>query len=132
MPDQLLQFGGSLLSVVLLVWLVRRLELGCDRAIRDADDARRLAQEADHSFQPVDTALDRTGHAALLADDDGRIMLLRTHGTHHAARVLAAGAAAERRDGLLTVYPADRRFGKVALDLGEDAASWERRIGGAD
>ena len=131
MPDQLLQFGGSLIAVALLVWLVRRLELGPDRAIRDAGDARRLAQEADHSFAPLEVALDEGGHAALLSDMEGRIMLLRTHGTHHAARVLAAGATVSRREGRLTVDPADRRFGKVALDLGGEAASWERRIGGS-
>lgn len=132
MPDQLLQFGGSLMAVAMLVWLVRKLELGPDIAIRDAGEARRLAREADHSFQPAEVALDDSGHAALVADQGGRTMLLRVHGTHHAARILGSGAAVSSREGRLTIDPADRQFGTVTLHLGADAELWERRIGGSN
>ncbi|WP_174295750.1 hypothetical protein [Alteripontixanthobacter muriae] len=132
MPDQLLQFGGSLMAVAMLIWLVRKLELGPEREIRDEAEARRLAQEADHSFQPVEVALDTSGHAALLADKRGRTMLLRVHGTHHAARILTFGAVVGSHEGRLTIDAADRQFGTVTLDLGAEADIWEKRIGGSN
>ena len=73
----LLQFGGSLVAILALYWIARRLGLGGDARIRSEDDARDLAEEAHCGFEPHEIALDREGRGALLRDDKGRVMVLR-------------------------------------------------------
>lgn len=126
----LLQFGGSLLAILALYWIARRLGLGGDARIRSEDDARDLAEEAHCGFEPHEIALDREGRGALLRDDKGRVMVLRRHGAHFAARLLQPGTAARVEQDRLTLEPPDPRFGAVTLDLGPAAHDWATRIGG--
>lgn len=124
MTAQLLQFGGSLLAILALAWVAARLKLGGDLRIRDAEHARELAEEALCGFEPVATVIDRAGYGALLRDAAGRVLLLRRHGAHFAARLLDSHAHARLDRNFLTVATADRRFGSVTLDLGENAQYW--------
>lgn len=121
---ELLQFGGSLLAILVLAWLALKLGLGGDRRIRDEDELRQLAEEALYGFDPVEIAIDRAGLAALARDAEGRVMLLRRHGAHFASRLLDGHASVRLDRHFLVVGTSDRRFGAITLDLGEQAAAW--------
>lgn len=120
----LVQFGGSLVAIVALAWLAARLGLGGDQRIRDEDQARALAEEAICGFEPVDIVLDRAGMGALLRDANGRVLVLRRHGSHFAGRLLDSYAHARLDRHFLTLATSDHRFGSVTLDLGARAAEW--------
>ena len=121
---ELLQFGGSLLAILLIAWLAHRLKLGGDARIRSEEEARALAEEAMFGFQPVEVAIDRAGMGALLRDQAGRIMLLRRHGSHFAGRLIDSHAHIRLDRNSLMLATSDRRFGSVTFDLGEKAAIW--------
>lgn len=121
---QLLIFLGSLVAILALAWFARKLDLGGDARIRDEAQARELADEAMSGFVPVDVALDRAGMGALLRDEDGRIMLLRRHGSHFASRLLDSHSHVRLDRTNLTLATSDKRFGSVTFDLGEKAAIW--------
>ncbi len=121
---QLLQLAASLAAILALAWLAGRLRLGGDIRITDADHARRLADEVLSGFDPVDIVVDRSGYGALLRDEKGRIMLLRQHGVHFAGRVMHQRPEARLDQGSLTIYPDDKPFGPVTLNLGSEAQIW--------
>ena len=121
---ELLQFGGSLLAILLIALLAHRLKLGGDARIRSEEQARALAEEAMFGFQPVEVAIDRAGMGALLRDQAGRIMLLRRHGSHFAGRLIDSHAHIRLDRNSLMLATSDRRFGSVTFDLGEKAAIW--------
>ncbi len=132
MTAQLIQAGASLLAILALAWLARRLDLGADVRIRDEDEARQLAAEALCGFEAEDLALDRAGIGALLRDRMGRVMLLKRHGAHFAARLLDSHSHARLDRNFLTIGSGESTFGKVTLDLGDKAQVWAsslRRLG---
>lgn len=114
----------SLLAILGLAWLARRMGLGADVRIRSSEQARQLASEAVFGFEPVDLALDRAGIGALLRDDHGRVLLIKRHGAHFAARLLDTHADARLDRNFLTVGSGERTFGQVKLDLGDQAQVW--------
>lgn len=120
----LLQFGGSLVAILVLAWLVGRLGLGGDRRIRSEGEARALAEEAVFGFDPAEIVLDRSGTGALLRDTSGRVLLIRRHGAHFASRLLDSHAHVRLDRHLLVLATSDRRFGSVTFDLGPRAAVW--------
>lgn len=128
MDPQLLQLVGSLIAILVLAAIAWGLGLGKAAGIKDAEHAMALAREADTGFEPAEAAISHDGTAAIIADSDGRIMVLRGHGVQFAGRVLDAGATARCEGSLLTVMPADPRYGPVALDLGDDAQAWAARV----
>jgi|TARA_R100000049_G_C1948002_1_gene94000 hypothetical protein len=128
MDGQLLQLGGSLLAILVLAAITWMLKLGQPRTIDTDERACALAREADTAFEPTQAAIGRDGSTAILADSAGRIMVLRRHGTHFAARVLEPGTPAHSEGDILTIMPRDRRYGPVVLDLGPDAQDWALRI----
>lgn len=131
--DFLIQLGGSLVAILMLAWIAHRLRLGGDARIRSEDEARALADEAIHGFDPVEIALDRAGMGALCRDAQGRVLLLRRHGSHFASRLLDSHAHARLDRGFLTLATSDRTFGSVTFDLGNQAQAWAaslRRVTG--
>lgn len=124
MSGQLLQFGGSLLAILALGWIAHRLGLGGDTRIRDEAHLRALAEEALYGFEPIEIAIDRAGIAGLARDGEGRVMLLRRHGAHFAGRLLDSHAHIRLDRHFLIVGTADRRFGTMSLDLGDQAQAW--------
>lgn len=120
----LAKFGASLVSILALAWLARWMGLGGDVRIRNADQARFLANEAIEGFEPVDIALDKAGIGALLRDAHGQQMLLRRHGATWVARLLDANTEARLDHGFLTIGTAEKTFGTVTLHLGEAAGVW--------
>ncbi len=119
-----IQLAGSLLAILALWWLAYRLGLGGDVRIRTEDEARALADEAIHGFDPVEIAIDKAGIGALCRDREGRVLLLRRHGSHWASRLLDSHAHARLDRELLTLATGDRSFGSITLDLGRDAPAW--------
>ncbi|MBA4355266.1 MAG: hypothetical protein C0409_11300 [Novosphingobium sp.] len=129
-----LQLGGSLVAILLLGWLARKLRLGGDPRIAGEDHARALADEAVCGFDAQAIALDRAGIGALLRDSHDRVLLIRQHGSHFAAREITSHAGVRLDGRFLTIATADQRFGKVTLDLGDQAQVWAaslRRLGNA-
>ena len=124
MSAELLQFGGSLLAILLLAWTAHRLGLGGDTRIRDEMHLRELAEEALCGFEPVALAIDRAGIGALARDAQGRVMLLRRHGAHFVSRLLDSHHHVLLDHNLLTVGTGEKRFGTITLDLGNDAPAW--------
>ena len=132
MLAQLIQLGASLAAILLLAWLSRWLGLGRDVRLQDEAEARQLAQAALCGFVAAELAIDRAGIGALLRDQQGRVMLLRRHGAHFAARLLDSHAFARLDHNFLTVGTGEVRFGQITLDLGDQAAVWAsslRRLG---
>lgn len=128
MNDQLLQFGGSLLAIFAVAWLVHRLRLGGDKRIRDEAHARELASEVLDGFVPTKLAVDSEGRAALVSDADGRIMVLKMHGSKAAGRILGAGVSAEMLDSAtLEIRTGEHWFGNVSLDT-KDHSAWKQAI----
>lgn len=121
---QIAQLAGSLLAIVFLAWLARWLGLGGDVRLRSEDHARELADDAVFGFDAVDVVLDRAGIGALLRDARGRVMLLRRHGVHFAARLLDSHAGIRLDRNFLTIATPERSFGSVTLDLGAKAQIW--------
>ena len=119
-----LQFAGSLAAVLALAWLAAKLRLGGDPRLRDPDEARRLADEAVCGFDAEEVVLDRAGIGALLRDRQGRVMLIRRHGVRWAARLLDNHAGVRLDRNFLEIATGERRFGKITLDLGEQAQVW--------
>lgn len=122
--DQLLQIGVSLIAILALAWLARKLDLGGDERIRDEDHVRFLADQAVSGFEPVDIAIDRAGVAALLRDSSGQILMLKRHGTHFAGRLITTRPKARLDQELLTIHAEDQQFGAVTLHLGAQAQIW--------
>lgn len=124
MLAQAIQLAASLLAILALAWLCRRMGLGADVRIGNEEEARRLAEAAVSGFIVADLALDRAGIGALLRDVEGRIMLLRRHGAHFAARLLDSHADSRLDRNFLTIGTGEGTFGRVTLDLGEKAQVW--------
>lgn len=119
-----IQLAGSLIAILVLAWIAHWLKLGGDARIRSEEDARILADEGAHGFEPVDIAIDRAGLGALCRDAAGRVLLLRRHGSHWASRQIDSHAQVRLDNGFLTLATAERRFGSVTLDLGDQAPAW--------
>ncbi len=126
-----LLLGGSFVGVLALGLAAHLLGLGADIRIADAAHARILADEAHCGFDPVDVVVDRAGHAALLKDADGRHMLIRAHGNHFASRLIEPPFFGRLDRRTLTIETSDRMFGRVTLDLGDQAARWASGLRGA-
>lgn len=124
-----IQLVGSLIAILALAWVAHRLKLGGDERIRSEDDVRALTDEALHGFAPTEIAIDEGGMGALCRDAEGRVLVLRRHGSHWASRLVDSDARARADGGLLTLATADRRFGTVTLALGEKAPLWAASLG---
>jgi hypothetical protein len=120
--------SGSLVAIVAMTLTARWLGLGAEPHIVDHDHARRLASEAHFGFQPVEIAISQEGTAALLRDHDGRLMVLRPHGNHFVARLLASATSFRLDRHKLILLPGENMFGEVVLDLGDQAATWAGKI----
>lgn len=123
---------ASLVAILALVWFTRRLGLGSDPRILSEEHAKELAEEAICGFEAEAVVVDRAGIGALARDTLGRVLVIRQHGSHFAARQLTSHANVRLNERFLTLATDDRRFGTITLDLGDKAAVWAaslRRLG---
>ena len=128
MATDLIQTGASLLAVLFVAWLVGRMGLGADPRIEDAAHAIRLAEEAEAGFRGTEVARDRAGFAAIVRNAEGRMMLVRAHGNHFAARPVDAATVGRLDKDFLTLTMPEKSFGAVTLQLGKDAGMWASRM----
>lgn len=119
-----LQAVLSLLAILAVWGLARRMDLGGDVRIRDADHASRLAGQVLCGFTPVEVSLDRARVGALLRDAQGRVMVLRRHGSHFVGRLLNSHTGVRLDQTNLVIATGDSRFGTITLDLGNEAQVW--------
>nr|WP_208417782.1 hypothetical protein [Sphingopyxis panaciterrae] len=124
----MIQTGASLAAVFFLAWLVGRMGLGADPRIADASHAIRLAEEAEAGFGGVEVARDRAGFAAIVRNAEGRMMLVRAHGNHFAARPVDRHVIGRLDKDFLTLTTPERTFGAVTLQLGKEAGMWASRM----
>ena len=112
---------GSLVAVLLLAWAAKAMGLGGDVRLTCADALRIAGNEG---FDPADIIIDRAGIAAIARDVDGRHILIRRHGVNFVTRMLSAPLDARLDQQLLTLGTGERAFGRITLDLGDQAAIW--------
>ena len=127
LPPALVQFLGSLVAILALAGIALWLKLGPASKLESEGAARAAAEEAVSGFEPVEIGLDREGRGALLRDTEGRILLLRPHGTHFAGRLLTPAARMELDGEVLSVDTAERRFGAARLTL-DDPSAWMQAL----
>ena len=113
--------AGSLAAVLMLAWAAKAMGLGGDIRLT-RDDALRIAGE--EGFAPNDVIIDRAGIAAIARNDAGQHMLIRRHGVNFVARMLRQPLDARLDQKLLTLGTGERAFGRITLDLGDQAAIW--------
>lgn len=124
----LIQLGVSLIAVLFVAWLVKRIGLGADPRIEDAAHAIGLAEEAEAGFKGIEVARDRAGFAAIVRNAEGRMMLVRAHGNHFAARPVDAATVGRLDKDFLTLTTPEKTFGSVTLQLGKEAGMWASRM----
>lgn len=124
MTAQLLQLGGSIIAILFLAWLARHWNLGGDVRIRSEEQARSIADEIVCGFDATDIAIDKAGIAALMRDAKGRHLLIRRHGAQFAGRLLDRHTETRLDQNFLTVGTGEQTFGKITLNLGEQAQYW--------
>lgn len=122
--DFAIQFLISLFAILALAGLAAWLSLGKAPSLRDDDHARELANEAAFGFTPVDIFMDRSRQAAVLRDDKDRVMLLRRHGAHFAARWLGPKTKISRTGDTLQITADERTFGTVDLTFDDAVPDW--------
>ncbi len=119
-----IQAAISLVLIIGLYYLARAMQLGGDVRIRDEAHARELADAAITGFAAQDIALDRARIGALLRDAAGRVMVVRRHGSHFAARLLPDHAGVRLDRQFLTLTAGEPNFGTITLELGPEAQAW--------
>lgn len=117
----------SLFGIITLMLLARALGFARAPVLADVAQASRIAADAIHGFDPVDTALALDGRGALVAGRDGRIALVRPFGDRWVVRIVN-GAQARVEAGRLRVELPEWLFPPAELDLGAAATSWARRL----
>ncbi len=128
---QILIFAGSLVAIFALAGLARWLKLGGTPTLGSEADAARAAGEVWDGYEPLEIALDKQGAAALLRDDEGRIMVIKRHGNRFAGRILTGNASASVTGEGIEVATGEARYGSVSLTI-RDAASWADAVNALD
>ena len=113
--------AGSFVAVLLLAWASKAIGLGGDVRL---DRALSLRIAGEEGFAATDIIVDRAGIAAIARDAGGRHMLIRRHGVNFVTRMLHAPLDARLDQKLLTLGTGERAFGRITLDLGDQAAIW--------
>lgn len=119
----LLQFGGSLLAIFAVYAIARALKLGGEPRLLDNEAVKLAASEVEDGFIAQRTAIARGGAAALTADAEGKILLIKRHGNHFAGRILTCDARVHEEVDAIIVDCGDARFGKVRLSL-DQPGTW--------
>lgn len=124
---QILIFLGSLVAIGALAGLARLMGLGSKPSLQSETELRQAADEVESGFDPAQWSISRKGDAALVADNTGRIMVIKRHGNQFAGRILTSAASAREEIDALIVDCGESWFGPVRLNLA-NAPAWADRI----
>lgn len=128
MISVLVQAGVSLAAISGVAWLVKKLKLGAEPRIVDDAHALRLAEEAEVGFDGIEVGRDRAGYSAIVKNAEGRMMVIRVHGQHFAARMIDERVVIRLDKEFLILNVPERSFGSVTLKLGKGAGVWAARM----
>lgn len=117
----------SLFGIITLVLLARALGFSRAPALADAGAAQQIAGDAIPGFRAHDAVLARDGRAALVADSDGRVALVRGHGDRWVVRIVNGADVAVAAGALRLTLP-ETMFPAAVLDLGPAAPVWADRL----
>lgn len=110
-----LMLAGSGAAVLVLGLVAWALKLGRKAPMmRSPEEAMRAAEGAMPGFVAIDGVVGEDGRAGLALGEDGRLVVVKTHGARAAARTVAWGEVRQDYDGLI-VDTGERRFGRVLL-----------------
>lgn len=124
-----IKFAASLVAILGIAWLARRMELGTAyERIRDDEHAIALAEEAECGFGGVAADVDAAGYGAIVRNAEGRMMLVRVHGNRFAARRIDRSFTARLDRNRLWLQSGERSFGAVELDFGSRAGVIASRL----
>ena len=123
----LMQFGGSLIAILVLAGIAVLLKLGGKPTLKDDAAVAEAAAEVEDGFDAQRISISRDGSSALAREDAGRIMVIKRHGNKFAGRILASNARAREEVDALVVDPGETQFGAVRLTL-KDASYWADAI----
>ncbi|WBH15162.1 hypothetical protein [Sphingomonas radiodurans] len=108
-------FAASLVAVLALGGIAAWLKLGRSEPVFTAPDAAmRAAEEAITGFVAVSAAVASDGRAALVFGEGMRVVVLKAHGAHSAAREIVWHDVRASHEGMV-VSTGDRRFGTVLV-----------------
>ena len=119
------QLGGSILAIALMVWMIARLRFGMEPDTLSEAEACAIADDAYGGFASADIILGKNGRCALLRSPDGRMALIRPHGSRYLAIPIDRGASTSMQDNGLTL-----RMGGRDWVMAEDsrAHAWGKEI----
>lgn len=126
-PFALIQFGASLLAIFALAGLAYWLKLGGKPKLASDVDVARAASEVEAGFVPIRIAIARGGAAALVRNEEGRIMVIKLHGNRFAGRVLTSAAQVREVVDAIEVDTGETQFGTVRLSV-EKPGYWADAI----
>lgn len=119
---KLLILLGSLIAILLLARTARWMGLGTEyRRIKDEAHAIQLADDAECGFDAIAADVDAAGYGAIVRNADGAMMLVRVHGNRFVTRRLDRSFSARLSRNRLHLSSAERAFGSVDLDFGDQA-----------
>ena len=111
-----LLLGGSLAGVLALALTAWLLGLG-GGAIGSPEEAMAIAEEGLSGFEAEQAVVSSDGRSAVVFGGDGRVALIKQHGTQPAARMLGRPLRIEEVEGGVRIDSGERRFGAVRLKL---------------
>ncbi len=126
-PPLLLQFGGSLVAIVVVYLLARMIGLGGKPVLSNDEAVHQAAGEVEDGFEADRISISRDKKAALAKDASGRIMIIKLHGNQFAGRILTGSAKVREEVDGLVVDCGESTFGAVRLSL-LDSAIWADAI----
>lgn len=127
MNAQLLQFGGSLLAITLLVLLAHWLGFSRSARLQSKDEARELLALAPGGFSAIEIALAAEGTGAIARDASGRLAVLKPHGGRFVAQHLPPAIPIEVQGETLRIHTSP----PLNLPIGGSAQKWARSTSAA-
>lgn len=110
-----------MLAIFTLFLIARALRLGGTRLFETDESVRFAASEVEDGFEALRISIAKGGRAALASDDQGRIMIIKSHGNQFAGRILTSEARVSEEVDAIIVDCGDARFGSVRLSLDQPA-----------
>lgn len=127
MQDMLI-FGASLVTILVVSWLVPKFGLGTDPRIKSKEQAFAIAEQVIYGFDGTDAAIDHAGYGAIVYNAKGQQMLIRANGNFFVGRLLDKSFTGRLSHNDLTLESTEKTFGKTTLNLGKNAQYWTARL----